>query len=205
MSTSGILDRGRRPADVPEAVPAAFSLAVAAVRRATVRAGVIVEEVPAPRRIAPFAHAVTARLETPDGADDERGDEAMARFVLLHDPAMPEGWSGDQRVVAFLTAPVERDLAGDPLLADVAWTWLVEELDEAGAERVEFGGTVTRVSSSSFGVLGDRVPTDQVEVRASWTPVDDLAVHVEGWAAALCRLAGVPPVVPGLLTLPRRP
>jgi hypothetical protein len=175
--------------------PSRFTRAVAAARRAVVRQDVLLEEIPAPRRIAPYSFALTARLAS---AVDE---PATARFVLLHDPSMPDGWAGDQRVVAFLSTLVEADLADDPLLADVAWTWLTDELAAAGARCDELGGTVTRVSSSSFGVLRERPATDQVEVRASWSPRGDLAGHVEGWIGAVCRLAGLPPALPGLVAL----
>lgn len=194
--------RGAPDGDAPP--PPAFVAAAAAVRAAPARPGVVVEEVAPPRRIAPYAVALTGHLpaeETPD--DDIARGAADGRFVLLHDPSCPAGWGGEQRVVALVTATVEPDLAGDPLLADVAWAWLVDELGAAGALLDEMGGTVTRVSSSSFGVLRDRPAGDQVELRASWSPRGPLQNHVEGWTAALCRLAGVPPVAPGVLLLRR--
>lgn len=203
--------RGRGPAEAGDTPPPpAFVEAAAAVRSAPTRPGVVIEEVAPPRRIAPFAVALTGHLP-PEGVGDAPGDSGSAplrggadgRFVLLHDPSCPDGWGGEQRVVALVTASVEPDLAGDPLLADVAWTWLVDELTAAGAVFDELGGTVTRVLSSSFGVLDDRPEADQVELRASWSPRNSLDIHVEGWTAALCRVAGVPPVAPGVLLLRR--
>lgn len=192
--------RGAPDGDAPP--PPAFVAAAAEVRAAPARPGVVIEEISPPRRIAPFAVALTGHLPPEESGDGARGG-ADGRFVLLHDPSCPEGWGGEQRVVALVTATVEPDLAGDPLLADVAWAWLVEELHAAGAVFDELGGTVTRVSSSSFGVLTDRPTGDQVELRASWSPRNALQAHVEGWTAAICRLAGVPPVAPGVLLLRR--
>jgi hypothetical protein len=209
--TDGARD-GRSTGTGEDPPPRAFVESAAAVRAAPARPGVVVEEVAPPRRIAPFAVALTGHL--PPESEHEAGAAAGSdqaplrggadgRFVLLHDPSRPEGWGGEQRVVALVTATVEPDLADDPLLADVAWTWLVDELAAAGAVFDELGGTVTRVSSTSFGVLGDRPGADQVELRASWSPRNDLGTHVEGWTAALCRVAGVPPVAPGVVLLRR--
>jgi hypothetical protein len=192
--------RGVSDGDAP--APPAFVAAAAEVRAAPARPGVVIEEISPPRRIAPYAVALTGHLPGEDHGDDARGG-ADGRFVLLHDPSCPEGWGGEQRVVALVIAPVEPDLAADPLLADVAWAWLAEELQAAGAAVDEFGGTVTRVSSSSFGVLAERQSGDQVELRASWSPRNSLSTHVEGWTAAICRLAGVPPVAPGVVLLRR--
>jgi Protein of unknown function (DUF3000) len=207
-----------------DALPPVFAAAVASVRAAGLHPDVVVEEVPPPRRVAPYALAldghidlesVMARTARPKSllnrpnpaAEDEDACEltsdladAGGRFVLLHDPARPEEWDGDQRVIALVKAVVEPELVDDPMMADVAWAWLVEELDAAGATCAELGGTVTLVSSRSFGALDGR----RVELRASWTPTGQAGRHVQAWAAALCRLAGVPPVAAGVIRLPRR-
>ena len=42
------------------------------------------------------------------------------RFVLLHDPEGQEPWDGEFRVVTFARGTVELDIAGDPMLTEVA-------------------------------------------------------------------------------------
>jgi len=47
-------------------------------------------------------------------------------------------------------------------------------------------------------------PTVEIEVRASWTPVDDIAGHFTAWGALLCTVAGLPPLPAGVAALARR-
>ena len=50
--------------------------------------------------------------------------------------------------------------------------------------------------------------TAQIEIRASWTPVEeeglDLGPHVEAWGELLCTAAGLPPLPPGVTAIPSR-
>ena len=80
------------------------------LRDVRLRPEVILEEVPAPQRIAPHALALSADVVV----DDE--ELATGRFVLLHDPAAPEAWEGTFRVVSFVRAALEPELGADPLL-----------------------------------------------------------------------------------------
>jgi len=186
-----------------------FDDAVAAVRAAQVRREVVLTEIPPPRRVAPFAHAVEGHVDlvaVRAGADEDQDepDEAGGRFVLLHDPAAPEAWGSDLRVIALLKAVVEPELAEDPMLAEVVWAWLGESLVGPDAPAHRLGGTVTRVVSESFGSLADRPAAIQVELRASWTPLGPMGAQLAAWADVLCRLAGLPPLPSGVSTLPRR-
>jgi hypothetical protein len=181
-----------------EEAPEGFLGAVSRLRSATLRAEVSLQEVPAPQRIAPFALAMSADVVS-DG--DELG---TGRFVLLHDPAGPEAWHGTYRIVTFVRAGLESDLGNDPLLGQVGWSWLQESLTACGAEHTAAGGTVTRVVSETFGALAGPPPTVEIEVRASWTPVDDVVAHLEAWSTLLCTVAGLPPLPAGVTSLRRR-
>ena len=183
---------------MPDDAPEEFLGAVQRLRAARLRPEVTVEEVPAPQRIAPYAVAFTADV------DDHGDDVATGRFVLLHDPSGHQAWSGTYRAVTFVRATLESDVGNDPMLGQIGWTWLEESLTAAGAEHIAAGGTVTRVVSDSFGALANRPVTVEIEVRASWTPVDDVVRHFEGWAALLCTVGGLPPLPPGVAALPRR-
>lgn len=184
---------------MPGAAPDAFGRAVASLRTARPRSEVVLTEVPAPQRIAPFAAALTADVVV---GDDEL---ATGRFVLLHDPAGQDAWEGTFRVVTFVRAALEPELGADAMLGQVGWTWLEDALADAGAHAVARGGTVTRVLSESFAGLADRPATVEIEIRASWTPVDDdLAAHLRGWTDLLCTVAGLPPLPEGVVALPRQ-
>ena len=164
------------------------------------RPGVLeLHEVPAPRRLAPHSVAFSAEVS-------KDGDEvATGRFVVLHDPAGQDGWRGDTRVVAFVSADVDAEMAADPALAEVGWSWLTESLAERGAGHIAAGGTVTRTASLTFGLVEDPEETNEVEVRASWTPLHDadgaldLGIHLRAWCDLLCATAGLPP--PGVAAL----
>jgi len=192
----------------PVALPEPFRAAVEGLRAALTahgRLGLELEEVPAPKRLAPYAVAVSAEVG--------RGDDQVAsgRFVVLHDPAGQDGWRGDTRVVAFVSADVEAEMAADPALAQVGWSWLTDALQDRGAGYTAAGGTVTRTVSCRFGQIEDAdLPgseVSEVEVRASWTPLAhadgalDLGVHLLAWCDLLCATAGLPP--PGVLALRR--
>ena len=178
--------------------PAEFRRAVTRMREARVRPEVFVEEMPAPQRIAPFASALSADV-TVDGDDVGSG-----RIVMLHDPAGNEAWEGTFRCVAYVRAEIDPELVTDPLLAAVGWSWLTEALEAHAADYAVPSGTVTSVSSESFGGMAGEPASAQIEIRASWSPVGDLAAHVEAWGELLCTAAGLPPVPEGVATMPSR-
>ena len=189
--------------DSPTQQPPEFEAALDALRAASPREELRISEIPAPGSLAPFAIALSADVApTRHGDDSELG---TGRFVLLYDPDEPEAWGGRFRVVCFAQAPLEVDIGLDPFLADVAWSWLVDALDARGARYIAASGTATKILSTGFGELARQGDGAQIEVRASWTPLDaDVGPHVEGWGELLCMLAGLPPRSEGVTALPRR-
>ena len=165
----------------------------------------LLTDVPAPQRIAPFATAVGADVSL-------EGDEiATGRLVLLHDPDGNDSWQGSWRCVTFVRADVDPEMVRDPMLSGVAWSWLVDAWQTRDLVAVAPSGTVTAVLSEGFGGIEADGLTAQVEVRASWTPVQaadgempDVRAHVEAWGDLLCSAAGLPPVPAGVLSLPPR-
>ena len=183
-------------------MPDAFRRAVKDLAAAAWRPELLVEEIPAPQRIAPFSAAVTADVLV-------NGEEAgSGRLVLLHDPAGNAAWQGTFRCVTFARADVDPEMVTDPLLASVGWSWLIDALDAHHAEYTAPSGTVTSVSSESFGGMSDEPPRAEVEVRASWTPLladgVGLTAHLNAWAELLCTTAGVPPLPAGVVPMPSR-
>lgn len=174
------------------------------LREARLRPEILLEEVPAPGRIAPFSVALTGEVQPQRGAGS--AELASGRFVVLYDPAGQDAWEGNVRVVTLLRVAVEDELAADPLLSHVAWTWLEDAIEDAGIGMRALGGTVTRVISDTFGVLVERPGEVELELRASWTPLDlELGKHLEAWGTFLCTGAGLPPLPEGVTALaPRR-
>ncbi len=186
-----------------------FRAALSSLRELRLRPEIRVEEVPAPQRLAPYAIALSAEvLSTPSirpGEEEDDEDLGVGRLVVLHDPEGQEAWQGTFRIVAFVRATLEPEMAADPMLAEVGWAWLVEALDENDAAYRRLSGTVTRVTSESFGDLADRPLEGQVELRASWTPEEpDLIAHARAWAQVLGQAAGLIPPPPGVTQLPRQ-
>ncbi len=189
---------------LPGESTAEFAQAVQDLRVASLRPEVRLTEVPAPSRIAPDAVALTAEVVAA-GASEEGDELASGRFVLLHDPSAPESWGGVWRAVTFARAELEPELANDPMLGAVGWSWLMDALANHDAPYMVEGGTVTRVVSESFAYLDDRLATVEMEIRASWTPTGpELGVHLLAWADLLCTIAGLPPLPEGVVALPRQ-
>ncbi len=173
----------------PVTAPDIFRQAVASLRDTTVRAEIRVEPIRAPQRLAPWTYALAADIR------DAEGDElATGRLVLLHDPDGAEAWDGVLRLVAFASAELESDMAGDPLLPEVGWSWLTTALVERGARHLAAGGTVTQTTSTRFGDLHGPRTTIALELRGSWTAeTADLAPHLLAFTDLLCAAAGLPP------------
>lgn len=188
------------PGQAGAAVPAVFSQALDAVRHAVTRPELVLSDIPAPTGIAPHAVALSGDVRpAAHGIDSLLGS---GRFVLLYDPDEPEAWGGAFRVVCFAQAPLETDIGLDPFVAEVAWSWLEDALDQRDAHYTAASGTATKVLSTGFGELAGQGDGAQLEVRASWTPAaNSIAASVEGWSELLCLLAGLPPTadVVGLL------
>jgi hypothetical protein len=184
----------------PERVaPAVFLAATASLDATAIRPEVRLSQLRPPQRLAPWSHAIAADVLAPDGEE-----LASGRLVVLYDPDGHDGWDGVLRLVAYASAEVEEDIAADPSLHEVGWSWLADALSERGAPHVAAGGTVTQTTSRRFGDIADvESITRSLELRASWTALDsDLSSHLLAFADLLCQAAGLPPE--GVVPLDRR-
>jgi hypothetical protein len=184
--------------------PDAFLQAVEELMSAPWRSELHVEELPAPQRIAPYSAAITADVLVNGGEELGSG-----RFVLLHDPAGNTAWQGTFRCVTFARADIDPEMVTDPLLPSVGWSWLIDALESNGADYEAPSGTVTSVSSDSFGGMASEPSRAEIEIRASWTPQllaegTGSSPHLAGWAELLCTLAGLPPLPAGVVMMPSR-
>jgi hypothetical protein len=109
---------------------------------------------------------------------------------------------------------VEPEIAEDPMIGQVAWSWLTEALEERTGGYVEPSGTVTRVITEGFGAKGCEPPSLGFELRASWSPLcrpapgqpgprpgPGAAGHLAAWSSALCAASGLPPLAAGVTAL----
>jgi hypothetical protein len=203
-----------------ESASAAFGRAAAQLRSqcdqlATLRAELAFEDVPAPKSLAPYASAIAAAVRVDDA------EIASGRLVLLYDPAGQRGWAGPLRIIAYIQADLDPEIAADPLIGQVGWSWLTEALDGRAPGYAEPSGTVTRVVTEGFGAKQGEPPATEFELRASWSPAaadpepgpdptaglaaliehGDLAGHLAAWCDTLCAASGLPPIAAGVTVL----
>jgi len=188
---------------------------LAAQRRLRPELGLDAEE--PPRRLAPLAHAFAAtvyradgpRVAGPAGPDtpaEADGEIGWGRFVLLFDAAGQPGWDGKYRIIGYVQAELEPELAADPLVNEVGWSWLIEALDGHTTGYRNISGTVTAVMTQGFGSKQDEPTSTGFELRASWSPVTSgdsagLSGHLAAWCEVVCTAAGLPPLAPGVAAL----
>jgi hypothetical protein len=122
------------------------------------------------------------------------------------------------RALVISQADVEPEIAADPLLGEVGWSWLSEALDANVPGYAVPSGTVTRVITEGFGAKRDELPLTGFELRASWSPAGpgnssssdsdldalDLSAHISAWCDCLSAAAGLEPPGTRALRPPRR-
>jgi DUF3000 family protein len=193
------------PADHNRSSDASFAAALAAFAAgrdavASAREDLELEDWPAPRKLAPYAFALAA---TAYSGGEEAG---TGKLVLLYDPDGQDGWTGAFRIVCHVHADVEEEMAADPLLGEVGWSWLTDALDRHAPGYAAPSGTVTRVITEGYGSKSEEPPATAFELRASWCPAassqqdgengadiaDELSGAVVAWCDLLAAAAGLP-------------
>lgn len=195
-SNRGPVAQAADPGNTPEV----FTAAVGGIAALRPRPGVEFEPLPAPRRLASYSHALSATVTQRRSDEDEEVESGSGRFVLLYEPDGHEEWLGSWRCVTLMQADLEPEIAEDPLLAEVTWSWLCEALSGLGCAAL--GGTVSRCASSGFGELAEQETSTSVELRASWSPLPT-GFNAAAGEPARGRLAAARPTA--LLGTPRAP
>jgi hypothetical protein len=191
------------------------------------RPEVAFEKQPPPRKLAPYAAAIGATVHEPEAGrrsgpapgaavrHDPDAEIGWGSFVLLYDPAGQTGWDGPFRLIAYVRADLEPEIAADPLIGQVGWSWLTEALDARTTGYRQTSGTVTRVVTEGFGSKAGQPVATGFELRASWSPAapaaagpaaahgapPDLDGHLAAWCDALCTASGLPPLPAGVSAL----
>ena len=173
---------------VPSSAPEPFRTAISSLLATTVRPAARVERIRPPQRLAPWSFALAIDIVAAGH------DSATGRLVVLYDPDGSEAWDGELRLVGYAQADLAADMAGDPLLPAVSWSWLTEALEQRGAPHTAVGGTVTQTTSTRFGDVHGPTSTTQLELRGSWTATStELSPHLLAFVDLLCIAAGLPP------------
>ena len=149
-----------------------------------------------PQRLAPYSYALGAEVKRADSEIlPERFDgDAFGRLILLHNPDGADAWDGTMRLVAYIQADLDSAEAVDPLLPEVAWSWLVDALESRADQVTALGGTVTATTSVRYGDISGPPRAHQLDVRASWTATTlELGTHVQAFCEVLEHAAGLPP------------
>ncbi len=168
-----------------------FALALESLRSLTMRPEVEVTEIIAPADMA--KHAVAFSCDVKAESAHEKIDLGTGRIVILWDEAPQEAWGSNFRVVIFAKSPLETDIGADEYSAGVSWAWLISALEETGARYSAEAGTATRVISVGYGSLANQKEHSEVELRASWSPIDyELAPHMNAWQNLICMMSGYP-------------
>lgn len=177
--------------------PKPFRDAVVAMNAAVVRPEIELGPIRPPQRLAPYSYALGAEVRRPDSdiVPEASDGDAFGRLILLHDPEGAEAWDGTMRLVAYIQADLDPHEAVDPLLPEVAWSWLVDALADRSEHVTALGGTVTATTSVRYGDISGPPRAHQLEMRASWTATTpSLGTHVQAFCEVLEHAAGLPPV-----------
>ncbi len=176
--------------------PALFREAVAAMNAVTVRPEIELGPIRPPQRLAPYSYALGAEIKHPelDVIPERSEGDAFGRLIMLYDPDGSDAWDGTIRLVAYVQADLDSSEAVDPLLPEVAWSWLVDALTARTDQVRALGGTVTATTSVRYGDISGPPRAHQLELRASWTATTpDLGAHVQAFCDVLEHAAGLPP------------
>lgn len=186
--------------EAPQDSPAEFLLALEALRHAVIRDELDVEQIPAPPTIASFA--ITFKANVKQSLSGVEGDAGTGRFVMLWEPEPQEAWASRFRIIVFAKSPLETNIGADEQISDVVWAWLSEALANRQANYDAIAGTATRIMSTGYGSLSAQHDHAELELRASWSPLDtDVASSFEAWLDLICIMSGFPNMPAGVTKL----
>ena len=120
---------GRPRQNEAGALPERFEEALLSLRDAPRPRGLLMEEIPAPRKLAPYSAALTAETVETAGTTPI----ATGRFVVLYNPNGEESWGGDFRIVIQAHARIDDEVGMDPVFESAAWSWLTDGLEDSRA------------------------------------------------------------------------
>lgn len=188
-----------RPTDSD--IPEPFTNALTSLRTAARTVDLELTEIPGPTRAAAYSVALSGSLADPDDPETEIAD---GNFVVLYNDA-DDGGPGSFKVIVMIRAELDAEMSIDPLLPDVAWTWLEEALARFTGSVDDLGGAVTRTITTNHGRTAEHGDSVELELRASWaSQSSEVGDHLQAWGQALRTCAGQPVHHDGVTTLHSR-
>jgi hypothetical protein len=169
--------------------PGDFQMALESLKNLKHRVELVVEEIESPRGLG--EHAVSYAAELPNKAT-ESANHGVGRIVFVYDESQSAIWGSNMRIIAYGKSPlaaVDRGVEEEP--APWYWALLIQSLKQNGAGYTHEAGTVSVLTSQGMGALADDAPTNQIELRASWSPTDNnFLPHFNAWQDLIAALAG---------------
>jgi hypothetical protein len=169
-------------------VPAQFASAALGLTKELLRSELETHQIPAPDKIAQFAIAFSTHRPNPAETPSSR---AAGRVVFLYDTDQFETWGSNMRVIAYGKSPLESGVIDDSDYANYWWGTLELTLQNHGATYSTGAGTITKMISTGVGSLENEPVHTEIELRASWSPIEDnLAPHFAAWQDLIAEMAG---------------
>lgn len=168
-----------------------FKAALESIRECKLSKKLKFEEIPGPAKMAPYTAAIAAETVAQDLGGRPMG---TGRLVILYDPEQPAGWPTPWRCVALVSADTDPELAEDPCIGQVAWSWLSEALEDNRCQYAGLLGSVTTEMTATFGGLKLSSSLAHLQIQASWSPYsEDMGPHLLAWSDTLLLAAGDDP------------
>ena len=174
--------------ELSDKAPIEFQVAARPLAQPFLRSELDTKQIEAPVGIAPFALAFAAQVPDTTETPLHRG---IGRIVFVHDPDQAETWGSNMRVIAYVKSPAELDLGKEDDSANYYWELLNRALNNHSAKFTAEAGTITKMSSTGMGSIASDKPSTEIELRASWTPLDgNLEPHLAAWQDLIAAMAG---------------
>ncbi|MFM8926682.1 MAG: DUF3000 family protein [Rhodoluna sp.] len=174
--------------ELNDKAPAEFKVAAAPLATPYTRSELDTTQIASPHGIGPFSLAFSAQV--PDSTETPL-NRGVGRIVFVHDPEQADVWGANMRVIAYAKSPAELDLGKEDDSANYYWELLSRALANHSAKYTAEAGTITKMSSTGMGSIATDKPSTEIELRASWTPLDgNLQPHLAAWQDLVAAMAG---------------
>ncbi|MFT4186521.1 MAG: DUF3000 family protein [Micrococcaceae bacterium] len=203
-------------------LPQDFQEALDSMRGARYRHDLKVKEISAPTDIAPYAVALEAsvykevepqsfkpRLHVVtensgyDNALEQNDALVVGRFILLYHPEYQEAWDGHFRITVYVRGHLDDSYTDNLLVTKSLWAKFNDAMIKREIKHRALGGTVTKISTESFGSISNQLPSLSAELRASWTAVNaEIRSHLEVWSEFITSFVGEPAFTKGVIPIP---
>lgn len=184
-----------------DTAPGEFLTALSALRDVPTPPNLALEEIQAPFSVAPFAASLSGEVLRKNRSQNTDDILAHGNFSIFYSPTVVTEWEAKFRIVSIVRAEIDKEMAVDPMIYEVARAWLHDSLTQSTARFNCLRGTVTQVMSQSLIGSDADEQESQLEIRSSWSPLPqnndgqvdwELGLHLESWINLLFATSGSP-------------